>query len=198
MPLTTQAFTPSRPDPIYEAYQAQFPYRENAVRGDYDLRKKKAQSTYDQGIQDLATSIQQSRSNTLAGLESRGVLNSGETQRRLAEISSREELARARAQAALLQEQQQADADLQNQLAAMYADQAAQQEAARQREREWQIAAEYAAAVNKPAPPPPKKTPIQPSPVQPPGPTLAQIYAALHPAPVVNTNQYVTGQRGPQ
>lgn len=195
MPLETDAYMPEQPDPIFNAYRAQFPYRENQVRTDTDLRKKKAQSTYDQGLQDLAQGITQSRSNTLSSLESRGVLQSGETQRRLAEITGREDLARARASAALLQEQQGADSDLQRQLAEMYADYQAQAAAAK--EREWQNALQiwYAAQAGQPAPPPVStKVVYKPAPSAPPQPTLAEVAAAMRPA----ASPYVPGKKGPQ
>lgn len=194
MPLETDAYLPQQPDPIFDAYRAAFPYRENQLRTDTEARRKKAQDTYNNGLQDLASSVVKSRSNTLAGLESRGVLNSGETQTRLAEITSREDLARARAAAALLQEQQQADTDLQNQLAAMYADYNAQAAAAR--EREWQNALQiwYAAQAGKKPPPTVRPGPVAPSSHAPPQPTLAQIAAAMRPT----ASPYIPGKKGPQ
>jgi hypothetical protein len=186
MPLeTSRLWNPKEPDPQYDAWKAGFPIREAEIRSDQDFRKRKAQSQYDQGLEDLARSVTASRSNTLSSLEGRGVLRSGETQRRLGEITSRENEARARAGAAKLEAQQAADADAQRRLAAINAE--LEQQVAAAKEREWQKALQiwYAAKAGQAAPAPVKRTPYRPPPSLSGStnqPTLAQVAAAMRPA----------------
>lgn len=216
MPLETTSFEPKTPDPVWTAYRGAFPARENQVRTDAEMRRKRAQTSYDQGITDLERNVATTRSNTLASLEGRGVLRSGETQKRLADITARETEARARAAQALVDQKNAADAEQQRQLTAMYAEYEAQAAAAK--EREWQQAlqlwystiAANAGRAPQPIAPAPRMS-YAPAKSGPPQPTLQQIADAMRPAPQAvpswqqpytpaqrAASSFVVGGRGPQ
>lgn len=187
MPLQTSIYNPQTPDPTLDAFRAEVPYRENLIRTDAETRKRRAQTSYDQGLQDLARQVQSTRSNTLSSLEGRGVLSSGETTKRLTDISSREEEARARAAAALAEQKAQADATQQRQLTELAAEQERQTAAAREREYQNALQIWYAAMAGRQAPRP--MTPSRPrSPSGGPGPSMQQVYNAM-----VAPNQSMSG-----
>ena len=154
MALTTNSLTyaPYNPKQGYDTiWEAQVPgWRTRAANASSDdqLARDRAQRSYEQNIYDLGNATGNTTRNTLSGLEGRGVLRSGETQQRLADISSRDTLARSRANQALLDAQNASRSQLQRQLTAIQLEQekAKQEGLARQQQADFNA---WVAATNR-------------------------------------------------